>query len=443
MPYIESRLRRGFHTSWHPQAMHSFLLADIGEGITECELIQWHVKPGQQIEEFDKICEVQSDKASVEITSRYAGTVKKLYYQPNDIALVGKPLVDIESEGEDDGDAPVATVDSSNEQPQAPTPLSVESASSTLSFPSVKRLAALNGVALADLQGSGKRGSILKQDILQALSGRPLVTKKESTDTKPAAPIAMPVMQTPPTITASDDLSQGQRTMFHNMTESLNIPQLGFKDDVELDATVNYRSQLNDYLAKHPERYSFNRISYLPIFIKTLSIALGYYPILNAYVQGNPQDVHSLRLVYRSGHHVGVAMDTPFGLMVPNIKNVESKSVFEVAAELHRLKGLAQTNSLPQEDLQGGTITLSNVGTISGTYSNPMIVSTSELAILALGRLQTLPRFDASGKVVSRKILPVSWAADHRIIDGGTIARFGSTWKTLIENPALLVSELR
>lgn len=237
-------------------------------------------------------------------------------------------------------------------------------------------------------------------------------------------------------------LSMMQKAMFKTMTASLAIPQLGYKDEIELDATTKYRSALNDHIAKNATLYPFKKISYLPIFVKSLSIALSYYPIMNARIAGDPSNVNSLEIVYRDFHNIGVAMDTPQGLIVPNIKNVQSKTIFEVANELHRLVELGKKNAIPLQDLQGGTISLSNIGTISGTYANPVIVS-SELAIVALGKMQRLPRFDHDGKVVSKEILPISWSADHRIIDGATVARFGNSWKTIVENPALLTSELR
>lgn len=233
-----------------------------------------------------------------------------------------------------------------------------------------------------------------------------------------------------------------QKAMFKSMTQSLNIPQLGFKDDIEIDATTKYRAALNKHITSHPDRYPFTKMSYLPIFVKCLSIALQHYPLMNAKLSGDPNDVNSIKITYRPSHNIGIAMDTPQGLVVPNIKNVQDKTIFEIASEIHRLSELGKNNAIPMSDMKGGTITLSNIGTIGGTYTNPVIVS-SELAIVALGKMQKLPRFDASDNVVAKQIMPVSWSADHRVIDGATIARFGNHWKNLIENPALLASELR
>jgi 2-oxoisovalerate dehydrogenase E2 component (dihydrolipoyl transacylase) len=233
-----------------------------------------------------------------------------------------------------------------------------------------------------------------------------------------------------------------QKAMFKSMTQSLNIPQLGFKDDIEIDATTKYRAALNKHITSHPDRYPFSKMTYLPIFVKCLSIALHHYPLMNAKLSGDPNDVNSIKIAYRSSHNIGIAMDTPQGLVVPNIKNVQDKTIFEIASEIHRLSELGKINAIPMSDMKGGTITLSNIGTIGGTYANPVIVS-SELAIVALGKMQKLPRFDASDNIIAKQIMPVSWSADHRVIDGATIARFGNHWKNLIENPALLASELR
>ncbi|CAO3703674.1 unnamed protein product [Rhizopus stolonifer] len=398
---------RSFHTSWHQQAKKSFLLADIGEGITECEVIQWFVKPGSEVNEFDKICEVQSDKASVEISSRFSGKVIKLHHDLHGIAKVGYPLVDIETEEEEEEEEIAGEEIAEEKIKEIPT-------QSVLATPAVRRLAKENNVDLNNIKGTGKEGRILKEDI-------------STQENKPNKEINEEGERV-------ENLTMIQKAMFKSMTQSLAIPQLGYKDDIELDATTNYRASLNQHLAQHPELYDFQKMSYLPIFVKCLSIALNHYPIMNAKVEGD-------QLVYRTSHNIGIAMDSPQGLMVPNIKQVQQKTIFDIAAEIHRLQTKAKTNALTMTDLRGGTITLSNIGTIGGTYANPVIVS-SELAICALGRIQRLPRYEGQ-MVVPKQIMPVSWSADHRVIDGATIARFGNHWKHLIENPALLATELR
>jgi 2-oxoisovalerate dehydrogenase E2 component (dihydrolipoyl transacylase) len=261
-----------------------------------------------------------------------------------------------------------------------------------------------------------------------------------------------PIVHTPVSFnsTSSDEnpldktvgLTAIQKAMFKTMTKSLSIPQLGYKDEIELNVTSEYREALNKYIASKPDLYPFKKISYLPIFIKCLSLSLSYYPLMNAQLVESSAVGRAPQLVYRDAHNIGVAMDTPQGLIVPNIKNVQQKTIFEVANEIHRLTSLAKKGVIPLNDLKGGTISLSNIGSIGGTYANPIIVS-NELAIVALGSARRLPRFDQqSNAMVAKQILPVSWSADHRIVDGATIAQFGNTWKSFIENPALLASKL-
>ncbi|KAG1177594.1 hypothetical protein G6F70_005641 [Rhizopus microsporus] len=435
---------RFFHASRIQEAVKPFLLADIGEGITECEVIQWFVEPGSEVNEFDKICEVQSDKASVEISSRFAGKVLKLHYDVHDIAKVGHPLVDIEtSDDEDDGDGKNQTSETkaSDEVKQQPPVANAtfnqgvdrSNDGSVLATPAVRHLAKEKNIDLTKVTGTGKDGRVLKEDVLAYAAGKQQA-KDVAVVSKQASTLS--------TQDRTEPLSMIQKAMFKSMTQSLSIPQLGYKDDIELDATTKYRAALNQHIAAHPHLYPFKKITYLPIFVKCLSIALSHYPIMNAKLEGDINDLNSIRLVYRNSHNIGIAMDTPQGLIVPNVKDVQSKTVFEIASEIHRLQELAKSNSLPMSDLKGTTITISNIGVIGGTYANPVVVS-SELAIVALGRMQKLPRFDEHDNVVAKQILPISWSADHRVIDGATIARFGNYWKNLIENPALLASELR
>ncbi|KAI8140311.1 2-oxoacid dehydrogenases acyltransferase-domain-containing protein [Fennellomyces sp. T-0311] len=440
--------QRSFHASSSAQVVKPFLLADIGEGITECEVIQWFVEPGAMVAEFDKICEVQSDKASVEITSRYTGKVLKLHYDVNEVAKVGQPLVDIQVEGEEGEEAPaLASVeavvpDTQVTPPSTPSPARELKDPSLLSLatPAVRRIAKQNNIDIKLIRGTGKDGRVLKEDVMAYISNGGNQSPVQATPAPSTPPPVAPVFSSGD---HTQPLSAIQKAMFKSMTKSVAIPQLGYKDEMELNATTEYRAALNKHIAANATVYPFKKISYMPIFIKCLSIALSHYPIMNAsIIGGDITDVNSIQLQYRQSHNIGIAMDTPQGLIVPNIKDVQSKTILDVAQEIHRLSELGGKNSIPPADLQGGTITISNIGTIGGTYANPCLVS-SEMGIVAIGRMQTLPRFDEAGNVVAKQILPVSWSADHRIIDGATIARFGNYWKNLIENPVLLSSELR
>lgn len=407
-----------------------------------------------------------------------------MYHQVNDIARVGEPLVDIEIDSEEiisneninNTNIPSPSSSSTTDNSTQESSLSPSGTRSNYMLPAVRRLLVTNNIDINQVKGTGRDGLVLKGNVINFMNNNPqgkhicfsiknkkirkyihmsivliffiYLVSNSSTVSNTITKSNIETSSSSPSPSSSENiivsLSSVQQEMFRSTTASLSIPQLGFKDEIELDETTRYRMSLNEHFAKHPNMYSFKKISYLPIFIKSLSIALSYYPILNSTLMGDPllDNVNNLRILYRDYHNIGVAMDTPQGLLIPNIKNVQSKTIVEVATELHRLIELGKENKLPSEDLQGGTITVSNIGKISGTYSDPVVIA-SEMAVLSLGKVKNLPRYDRAGNVISKQILPISWSADHRIIDGATIARFGNTWKTLVENPALLTSELR
>ncbi|KAG0002821.1 hypothetical protein BGZ79_002241 [Entomortierella chlamydospora] len=462
-----------FHASALANAKVPFLLADIGEGITECEVIQWFVKAGDKVEEFDRLCEVQSDKASVEITSRFTGTIASLKYKVGDMARVGAPLVEIETADDTVVEEAIAAPDAASASTPAPeeglkghsnviqdmnavaammdnapgkVSQKVPTAEHILTFatPAVRRVAKENDVDIALIKGSGKGGRVMKEDVMAYIANG-----RQSTATPKDAPFAASAKSN---VAVGEDkvlpLSMIQKAMFKQMTKSLSIPHFGFADEIILDNATAFRVALNDHIAKTPEKYNFKKVSYMPIFIKALSIALEDYPIMNACVIDG-DNAATAKLKYRASHNIGVAMDTPNGLVVPNIKNVQNLSVLEIASELTRLQEAGKKNALTMADLKDGTLSLSNVGMIGGTYLNPVVV-TSEVAIAAVGKMQRLPRFkmvEENGqmveRVVAQQIINISWSADHRVIDGATVARFSEAWKNVVENPFLLGAMLR
>ncbi|KXN65021.1 hypothetical protein CONCODRAFT_20930 [Conidiobolus coronatus NRRL 28638] len=436
-----------------------FNLADIGEGITECELIQWFVKEGDDISQFDRICEVQSDKASVEITSRFDGKIKALHYKQGDMAQVGAPLIDIDVSGHIEAesfDAPSSPAKESEiqpsshpvsfssepEKPTKPQPAHLQ----TFATPAVRRVAKENNVDLSQVTGTGKDGRILKEDVLNYVKNPQAATA--STTSAPAQSASTPITQI-----VEDEirpLSGIQRAMFKTMTKSLQIPHFGFKEEIVVDPMNLVRKQINEQLAQLSNPHAIKKISYMPIMIKALSIALKDYPVLNSQLL-NGEDASKAQLLYRGRHNIGVAMDTPGGLVVPNIKDVQNKSIIEIATELSRLQEAGKTNSISAADLKDGTISLSNIGVIGGTYLSPVVVST-EVCICAVGKIRKLPRFVTETdyltgkeveKVIPQNIMEMSWTADHRVIDGATMARFAVRWKSLLENPTSLLAELK
>ncbi|VDK67401.1 unnamed protein product [Litomosoides sigmodontis] len=407
-----------------------FKLSDIGEGIAEVQIKEWHVKEGDHVTQFDNICEVQSDKASVTITSRYDGVIKKLYYNVEDVAKVGTTLVDIEV-----ADADTVTQGESLDdkvERETITSEDVREAKKVLATPAVRQIAREMGVNLNEITGTGPNGRILKDDVIRYVECQ--------TDA--------PLHSTGSTLSISHSLSLEKfevmkedkvipvrgytRAMVKSMTESLKIPHLGFSDEVSFDKLITMREEL-----KKTEQADNVRMSFMPIIIKAVSLALTKFPILNAITDKNVENI-----ICKASHNISVAMDTPEGLVVPNIKHCEQRTVWEIAAELNRLQEAGNKMKIVAEDLKDGTFALSNVGMIGGTYLSPVIMP-PQLAIGAIGQISKLPRFDKQGNICATNVVKFSWAADHRIIDGAMVARFSNQVKRYLENPSNMIADLR
>ncbi|XDG06549.1 hypothetical protein ABKA04_006164 [Annulohypoxylon sp. FPYF3050] len=360
--------------------------------IVECEIIQWFVETGARVEEFSPLCEVQSDKASVEITSRFSGVVKKLYYEAGEMAKVGKPFVDIDIQGGASQEALDTLTAPEPAREDASDPLNRDS----LSRPPQTR-DPTNGAAGSSVQGES-------------------------------------ISQPPP-------LTNTQLQMFKTMTRSLTIPHFLYADEVDFSQLYELRGRLNKVVSQSAREGEISKLTYLPFIIKGVSMALHQYPILNARVDVDPETAKPT-LIHRSQHNIGIAMDTPSGLLVPVIKNVAARSVLSIAAELFRLQSQATAGKLSPQDLSGGTITVSNIGNVGGTYVSPVIVE-KEVAILGIGRMRTIPAFDDKDNVVKKHVCNFSWCADHRVVDGATMARAAEVVRKIVEDPDVMILHLR
>lgn len=441
-------------------------------GIVECEIIQWFVEPDARVEEFSPLCEVQSDKASVEITSRFAGVVKKLYYDAGEMAKVGKPFVDIDIQGDakpEDLEALTApepsqvqggageplNQESLSKPPEGPTTTNTKNEDkaaaaeivekpkkssgkyASLATPAVRHLSKEHDVDITDIEGTGKDGRVLKEDIYKFVAAR----KSSSAASTEQSPLqTQPPPDTATQTETSIQLTNIQTQMFKAMTRSLNIPHFLYTDEIDFSQIHALRARLNKVLTSSPEG-DVSKLSYLPFIIKAVSLALYQYPVLNARV-----DIDSTSqkpsLVHRSQHNIGIAMDTPSGLLVPVIKNVASRNIISIASELTRLQAAASSGKLSPQDLSGGTITVSNIGNIGGTYLSPVIVE-KEVAILGVGRMRTVPAFDENDMVVKKQVCNFSWSADHRVVDGATMARAAEIVRRVVEEPDTMLMHLR
>lgn len=429
------------------------------------------------MEEFSPLCEVQSDKASVEITSRFTGTVKKLYYEAGDMAKVGKAFVDIDIQGDaKQEDLEALTTPTTQEERPTPSasqlPSGADSAAATeapaasseqapqetskpkgkcatLATPAVRHLSKELKIDISEIDGTGKDGRVLKEDMYKFAKQRDEGASRSAAPSTSGGQTVSPRAGAPSGEQTETrvQLTNMQLQMFKAMTRSLTIPHFLYADEVDFTSLVELRARLNKVISASPDLLlqegGVSKLSYLPFIIKAVSLALYQYPVLNARVDvdaANPSAKPSL--VMRSQHNIGVAMDTPSGLLVPVIKDVGARNILSIAAELARLQKLAHAGKLSSADMSGGTITVSNIGNIGGTYVSPVIVE-REVAILGVGRMRAVPAFDDAGAVVKKHITNFSWSADHRVIDGATMARAAEVVRRVVQEPDVMVMHLR
>ncbi len=417
-----------------------FILPDIGEGIVECELVEWLVKEGEVIVEDQPIADVMTDKALVQIPAMHSGVVEKLYYKQGEIAKVHSPLFAMTPEGSSSTNATVADTvepevnaqvdsvkaDGVNRAVAAPsvTPSSVKGepivsntktdSGKALASPAVRRVARELDINIQQVEGSGKKGRVYKDDVVAySQSGSSVV----STVVSGGAVIGG---------TSVEPIRGIKKIMATAMQNSVStIPHFTYCEEIDLTELIALRGELKEVYAKQDIK-----LTMMPFFMKAMSLAIKEYPLVNSKVNDDCTE-----LTYFNDHNIGMAVDSKVGLLVPNIKQVQTKSILDLANDIMRLTNDARSGRVASEDLKGGTITISNIGAIGGTVATP-IINKPEVAIVALGKLQKLPRFNEQGDVEARSIMQVSWSGDHRVIDGGTIARFCNLWKSFLEKPS-------
>ncbi|WP_447553101.1 2-oxo acid dehydrogenase subunit E2 [Vreelandella sp. EE22] len=431
--------------------MSDFVLPDIGEGIVECELVEWRVKEGERIEEDQPVVEVMTDKALVEITAPEAGVVTRLYVQQGQIAKVHAPLYAYQAEDdtlasntpdeagavEDDAEMPVApaVTASAKDGPRANRASSTQAPGSqgsttapsdsrkTPASPAVRRLAREHDLKLGDIAGSGKDGRVLKQDVLAHLESGQGSSAQQGPAAAPSDTFAGRV----------EPLRGMRAAMAKRMVHSAStIPHFHYGDEVDVTTLLALRERLKPVVEESGER-----LTLMPFFMKAMALAIFQTPIVNAQLNEAGDAIH-----YMDACNIGMAVDGKAGLMVPNVKGVERLTLVELAREVGRLTQAAREGRVEQADLKGGTITVSNIGALGGTYAAP-IINAPEAAIVAIGKTQWLPRFNEAGDVERRAIMTITWAGDHRFIDGGTIARFCNAWKGFLEQPETMLLHLR
>ncbi|MEL7614785.1 2-oxo acid dehydrogenase subunit E2 [Vreelandella titanicae] len=430
--------------------MSDFLLPDIGEGIVECEVVEWRVAEGDQIEEDQPIVEVMTDKALVEITAPEAGVVTKLYVAQGQIAKVHAPLYAYQVDGDNQAvDQVSQQANKKNSEAESEAAQSIGSASTqtaepptakgTLAAgplynkvpasPAVRRLVREHALQLTEIAGSGKDGRVLKEDVLAHLDQASQTAASSSQTVVNNQTVKNQVETQAPRV---EPLRGVRAVMAKRMVEAAStIPHFHYGEEIDVTALLALRERLKPLAEAQGER-----LTLMPFFMKAMALAVAEEPIVNAQLNAMGDELH-----YYHQCNIGMAVDSKSGLMVPNVKNVERLTLLEIAREVGRLTTSSREGRVDQADLKGGTISISNIGALGGTYAAP-IINAPEAAIVAIGKTQWLPRFDEQGAVQRRAIMTITWAGDHRFIDGGTIARFCNVWKGFLEAPETMLLHL-
>lgn len=304
----------------------------------------------------------------------------------------------------------------------------------SLATPAVRHMVKEQGLNIEDIPGTGKDGRVMKEDVRKYVSGQ-----SEGATTAPEiGPIPAEPLGEDKTIA----FNPVQRKMFDTMTKSLSIPHFLYTDTVDFTSLSRVRRALNSH-ASSPSNGNgdFTKLSSLPFILKAISLALTQYPALNAHLDTST-DPSKPVFTHKSAHNIGIAIDTPSGLLVPVIKSVQSHSIASLASEIQRLSSLARSNKLSASDLRGATFSVSNIGSLGGTVVAPVIVG-PQVAILGVGRSRAVPAFDAEGKVVRREEAVFSWSADHRVVDGATVARCAECVRGYLEVIERMIVKMR
>jgi pyruvate dehydrogenase E2 component (dihydrolipoamide acetyltransferase) len=392
-----------------------FRFPDVGEGITEGEIVRWLVKEGEEVKADQTLAEIETDKAVVEMPSPYSGTILRLHYKEKDIIKVGDILVTIGEKGEavpvaGPGPAQAAPVS----RPGAPT---AAPAGEILATPAVRKLARDLGTDLATVHGTGPGGRITEDDVKSAKE-KP-AEKKVEIKVKPKYDLYGNLERIP--------LRGVRRATAKHLRESLDKAAHVTHCD-EADATR--LCALRESMKAKAEAKGI-KLSYLPFIVKALVEALKLHPTLNASLDDEEGEI-----VVKKYYNIGIAVDVPDGLIVPVLKMADQKSALDIAEEIQSLAKTARERTLDLADLKGGTFSITNVGVIGGHAATP-IINYPEVAILATMKIDDRARV-ANGAVVVRKTLPLCLSFDHRVNDGAEAARFMKDLIRFLEEPEKL-----
>lgn len=441
--------------------MYDFKFTDIGEGLHEGQILKWFFKVGDTVKEGDTLCVVETDKVNAEIPSPVSGVLTKLGADVGQTIHVGETLVIIDESGkgapapapapaveapkasapaapevkkektEEKGAAVVGEVvvsdeviASSNEGFENNEAPAVATSGKVLATPVARKMAADLGVNLASLKGSGEHGRIMKADILAAAKSVPQASTNASAPAASAPAVSMAMPALPKDGVRRVKISKLRQAIAKSMnTANTLIPSTTLMDEFDVSKLVEFRASQKDKLLEKGIK-----LTYLPFIVKAVTMAIQEFPVFNASFDHETEEI-----VYKDFINIGLAVDTPDGLIVPNVKNADKKSIVTLAKEIETLGAATRNRTVKLEDLSNGTFSITNYGTTGIKLGTP-VIKHPEVAILGVGSIYKKPIVE-NNQIVIRDVLPLSLTIDHRIIDGADGGRFLLKVKELLADP--------
>ncbi|OQJ72107.1 dienelactone hydrolase [Leuconostoc pseudomesenteroides] len=426
-----------------------FKMPDIGEGMAEGDITSWLVKVGDTVAMDDPVAEVQNDKLIQEILSPYAGTVTKLFVDAGTTVSVGDSLIEFDGDGSgnsgDESAEPTAndtvedtSVDTTTSvTPQTPTATELPQVVNghVLAMPSVRHLAFEKGIDLTKVPATGRHGHVTLADVTAyQATDTPVATisSEASNETTATAAVTKDVEVAEPVREGRQPMSGVRKAIAKAMaTQNATIPTVTNFDSVEVSKLVAHRQTFKTQLADQDIH-----LTYLAYAVKALAATAKKFPEINASLDMDTQEV-----VYHDDVNMGIAVNAPSGLYVPVIKRADQKSIVTIAKEIAELATAVREGTIKPAQMQGGTITISNLGSARGTWFTP-IINGKEVAILGLGSILKEPIVGSDGELAVGQNMKLSLSYDHRLIDGMLGQSAINYLKQLLADPAYMLMEV-
>nr|WP_106783944.1 dihydrolipoamide acetyltransferase family protein [Lysinibacillus timonensis] len=440
-----------------------FRMPDIGEGIHEGEIVKWFVKPGDKVQEDDVLCEIQNDKAVVEIPCPVDGTVEEVLVGEGSVAVVGDVLIRFDAPGyenlklkgddhHEEKETPAPQVQASYEQininpdadakpahvPATESEAVVDLNKRVIAMPSVRKFARDKDIDIRLVNGSGKNGRILKEDIVSFLNGGNSQTAVQTVESSIVEEVEATTTQSQPIPVSLEGEFPETREKISGIRKAIakamvhskqTAPHVTLMDEVDVTELVAHRKKFKDIASEKGIK-----LTYLPYVVKALVSTLREFPEFN-----RSYDDATSEIIQKHYYNIGIAADTERGLLVPVVKHADRKSIFNISAEINELATKARDGKLAPNDMKGASCSITNIGSAGGQWFTP-VINHPEVAILGIGRISEKPIIK-NGEIIAAPVLALSLSFDHRMIDGATAQYALNHLKRLLAEPELLLME--